>query len=745
MCSVTAPLLLDQLAAARLRDFVGRQDELALFESVLDRGAGAAVYVYGPGGMGKTSLLHQYAWRGAQRGRRVVRFDAVESGQSTGAVLAGLARAAGLPPASGGPPSASSGPPSASGSLPPASGGTTDPLRALAEIPRLVLLIDSVELLSDCDRWLREDLLARLSADAVVVLAGRHPPALGWRTDPGWRDMLRVVRLRELDSECSRMVLRQRGLPEQTCDAAMAFARGHPLALALAAEIGPDLAGRLGVPGPQAAPEALRDLLAGLLDAVPGPLHRGALEASSQVLVTTEPLLAALLGVPDVHEVFGWLRGLSVMEHTERGVRPHELVRDLLSAELRWRDPDRYAQLHRRAGEYYQGRLHAGDSVLFEFAYLHRESPVLGPYLAGVAPGSAGPGSGGSKELGIAPMSPGEWPRLRQMLVRHEGEESAQLADRWSSPATVSVPRAPDGVPAGFVLLLALETLDSFERDADPATAAAWRWLSTTAPLGSGETAWYVRWWLGDEEYQGISAAQTKITLHLARLYLTIPGLAVTFLPVADPDFWAEACDYADLRRLPEADFTVGGRQYGVYVHDWRTVPPLAWLQLLAAREVVAEPLPPAQPPRRPAPAPAGPAQLSEAEFVAEIRAVLRELGRPDRLGDSPLLRAVMMSREGVDAPGTSAGTERGRLLERVIRDAAAVLADSAHDRRAYRALHHTYLQPAGTQQRAAELLDLPMSTYRRHLAEGLDRLAAILWRQELDARAESGHRMDSF
>ena len=46
---------------------------------------------------------------------------------------------------------------------------------------------------------------------------------------------------------------------------------------------------------------------------------------------------------------------------------------------------------------------------------------------------------------------------------------------------------------------------------------------------------------------------------------------------------------------------------------------------------------------------------------------------------------------------------------------------------------------------RAAELLDLPMSTYRRHLAEGVDRLAALLWREEVDARAANGWRLDRF
>jgi hypothetical protein len=64
-----------------------------------------------------------------------------------------------------------------------------------------------------------------------------------------------------------------------------------------------------------------------------------------------------------------------------------------------------------------------------------------------------------------------------------------------------------------------------------------------------------------------------------------------------------------------------------------------------------------------------------------------------------------------------------------------AVLEASPHDRRAYRAVHRTYLQPAGTQAPAAELLDLPMSTFRRRLAAGLERLTALLWQEELDVK----------
>jgi hypothetical protein len=313
------------------------------------------------------------------------------------------------------------------------------------------------------------------------------------------------------------------------------------------------------------------------------------------------------------------------------------------------------------------------------------------------------------------------------MLVRHEGLASAGLADRWATEGTVSVVRSSDATPVGFFVLLALEALDPAARAADPATAAAWTHLEAAAPLAPGETTLYVRHWLAGDTYQEVSAAQTLMTLHLVRRYLTVPRLAVTFLPVADRDYWVDAFAYADLDHRPEADFTVDGRAYAVYAHDWRAVPPAAWLQVLAARETATGP----------EPAPVRPdTGLAEAAFASEVRAALRELGRPDRLAHNRLAGTA-----GVRAAADGGRIESGRAVERAIRAAAAVLEGSVRDRSAYRALHHTYLQPAGTQQGAADLLNLPMSTYRRHLAKGVQRLTALLWQRELAARTEDGGR----
>jgi hypothetical protein len=214
------------------------------------------------------------------------------------------------------------------------------------------------------------------------------------------------------------------------------------------------------------------------------------------------------------------------------------------------------------------------------------------------------------------------------------------------------------------------------------------------------------------------------VTLYLVQHYLTTPELAFSGVAYADPDFWSDACRYADLVRVPQADFTAGARSYGVYGHDWRAVPPMDWLTLLAAREHAGPddvPAPTAE--ERP------PLRVLDADtFAVAVRRALGDLGRTDRLASSPLLRSRLVGRR---LPANAGDAERVRVLQKELRDAASQLQAVPRLMRGYRALHHTYLQPAESQQVAADLLRLPMSTFRRHLTEGVQELTEVLWRRE--------------
>jgi hypothetical protein len=215
------------------------------------------------------------------------------------------------------------------------------------------------------------------------------------------------------------------------------------------------------------------------------------------------------------------------------------------------------------------------------------------------------------------------------------------------------------------------------------------------------------------------------IFINFVQYFQKTPGLAYTFLPCADPDIWAPMLMYFDMTRLPQADFEVGEQRYGVYGHDWRVVTPLLWQELLAAREITAQSeslsaTPVSQPVL----------VLSQTAFVEAVQDVLRNFTRLDALQKNPLIHSRLVEDTVADKGSL---TERATTLQALIKQAAQLLQSSPRDEKFYRVLYRTYINPALTQEQAAELLDLPFSTYRRHLKAGIARLGDILWQKEIN------------
>ena len=295
-------------------------------------------------------------------------------------------------------------------------------------------------------------------------------------------------------------------------------------------------------------------------------------------------------------------------------------------------------------------------------------------------------------------------------------------------PGSMLLVRGPDGEVLGLVGTLALDRVDREDRSRDPAVDRVCSLLEQRGGLDEGETAGFFRFWMQREGYQELGPIQLFITLHFVRYYLSTRGLAFSFVYYADPDLWADICAYGDMVRLPDADFSVGGRRFGVYGHDWRRTPPLAWLQLLGERELTDGVVDPPQEPEQPV---RPVRRLSDEDFAAAVKAALTGLGRATGLLGSPLLDAPLVASR---VPADADDRARSEELRARIAAAAARLEASPRDRRGFRAVHHTYLQPAPTQAAAAELLDLPTTTYRRHLAWGIARITELLRHEDLDA-----------
>ena len=699
-----SPSLAEHLKQARHARFVGREGELNLFSTALraDHLPFFVLHVFGPGGVGKTTLLQEFIRIAESQNANTTYLDVRHVEPAPEPFLHALRLTLNLPP------------------------DASIPNHLSNQGKKWVILLDTYEMLSPLEDWLRASFFPELPETVLTVLAGRNPPAPSWRADPGWHSLLQTIPLRNLSPDEGREYLDRCGIPPEQQEGAFSFTHGHPLALSLIA----DLFSQRGKVGftPEESPDVVKTLLERFIQQVPGPAHRAALEACALARVMTESLLDQMLDMrgtstgpsQGARELFDWLRGLSFIQTSAEGLFPHDLAREAIVADLHWRNPDWYGELHNRARAYYTVNIEKSSGMtqqraLLDLVYLHRENPVIRSFFE--FQGSILPES----------MQPEDQEDILEMVQQYEGKESTQLAAYWLNrqPQGVTVWRAADGHLAGFLIVVALHQTDESDRTTDPAVRAASGYLDNRVPLRTGETALHFRFWMAEETYQSVSSVQSLIFLAVVKYYLTTPRLAFTFFPCASPDFWAPMLGYANLVRLPEADFSVGERRFGVYGHDWRAEPPARWLSILADKEVGI--------PVQNKPVPAEPViVLSAAEFSGAIRQALQDFTRPNLLTSNPLLRSRLVT-ERVDPD--SKPVERAEALRDILKEAASKLQSNPRDEKLYRALDHTYFHPAPTQEVAAEQLDLPFSTYRRHLTAGIQRLTEMLWQQEIGER----------
>jgi hypothetical protein len=683
----TQQALGDVLAARRRRLFVGRSAELELVRAALDSSElpFSVLFLHGPGGIGKSSLLDVLARLAEDAGATVARVDGRTLSPTPPALMEALGTSLAIPDGDGG------------------STGHQD---------RKVLLFDTYERLAPLDDWVRTRLLPRLPASALTVIAGRSPPDPAWRADPGWGDLLRVVSLRNLTPTESVELLSRSGVDESLHRRILELTHGHPLGLALLA----DVACRGGeIAMDPLAPDLVAVLLRRFVDIVPSDLHRRVLEVCALARATTEALLRDALELDDAHDLFTWLRGLSFVFPGNDGLYPHDLARDVLDADLRWRDPDAYRRVFHRIWAHILHHLKSATGreqlqAIFDLKFVFRNlsgvlSPVDWESWGGFYPERA---HDADRETII------------DIVLAAEGPESAGIAERWlgRQPEGFFVLRHHDGAVRGFLALIDLTRASGEDIDADPGARAAWDFANGHSPPRAGEPVTQTRFVIDRELYQDPSPTLNAAPILTGQRYLCTANLSWDFLTLAEPERWNEYFAVADLPRAEGADFELGGRMFGLFAHDFRRVPVDAWVELVAERALARE--------FTPAGEPSPPLVLSQPEFEQAVRQALHDLHRPDLLARNPLLQTrLLRDLAGNDEP--DAGT-----LEGLLRNAVGALGKHPRDDKLLRAVDRTFVHSARTQESAAAVLGLPFSTYRRHLTQGVARVVAWLWDREI-------------
>jgi hypothetical protein len=530
----------------------GREAELAALATLLDPSGPAVVHLSGPGGIGKSFLIEVFSERARAAGATVVRLDCRAIEPSLPGFLGALSTASG----------------GSGASIP-------DVVERLGSLPGpVVLVLDTYELFWLLDSFLRLELGPVLSANVRLLLAGREPPATAWLTSAVWQGRFVALSLGPLTQREALAYLRELGLEAGTARRVNAIARGHPLSLTIAAQLGAssspeDAAFRAG-------PDALANEY---FAAVPDALTREALQAASVVRRVTEPVLRAMIPSASPADLFDRLRRLNIVGAASDGLFVHDVVRDAIAASLEAADPERHRRYRAAAWRVLKAELaHATPATLWRYTadilYLLRNPFVREGFFPS-----------GYQPLVVEPATAGDGEAIAEVTRRHAGSEEASALSLWwdRKPRFFRVCRDPDGRARGYLLAAPGKAVDEEIMAADPVAAA---WAEDMAATGGRERSLLLRRLLDIDDGEGNSASRGPLGLDVKRTYVEMrPNLRYIYLGGNDSANF-DWCDPLGFELLPAAGRQIDGRAFHSQRLDMGPGSVEGWLARLVGEEL---------------------------------------------------------------------------------------------------------------------------------------------------------------
>jgi tRNA A-37 threonylcarbamoyl transferase component Bud32 len=550
--------LKDLLAQRAAASFVGRHEEIAtLLTSLADEGP-VVVHINGIGGVGKSALLNAFAARAREQGAAVIQLDCRVIEPTERGFLHELGSAIGAEISS--PDEAAVG------------------LGDLAD--RVILVIDTYEVFRLLATWLRQVFIPSLPENVRVVLAGRQPPSPTWLASPEWHGLFLSMPLGPLGDDDARELLVRAGLGAEAATRINAIARGHPLALHLAASTAQ------GPAGPDLQDSNLQTVVEQLahifLSDVEDPLIRQTLEAASVTRRVTKSLIGAMVPDADPEDVYVRLERLPFVEANRDGLSVHDSVREAIGAALHAADPARYCAL--KGAAWCQLRAEVAGAPATELwrytadmLYLI-ENPVTREAFF----------PSGAQELLVEPARPEDGSAIHAITELHEGGEAAGLIDYWweQLPDAFHVVRGGSGSVVGYYLMFDPDRVEARLFEGDPLVEKWWRHLEEVRG-SAGETALFLRRWLGRDAGEAPSPVQAAAWLDVKRAYMALrPDLRRVYLTVIDLPAYAQAAATLGFAHLPESGIEADDHAYQTAMLDFGPGSVDDWLARLAAAEL---------------------------------------------------------------------------------------------------------------------------------------------------------------
>ncbi len=530
----------ERLRLQEQKSFVGRAEELAALLEAMAEDGPLVTFVYGLGGMGKSSLLAALLEVGRERGAGGIHLDCRAIQPSEQGLLEGLSRVLDQ--------------------------NFTSPAAIADYLGRqpgpLLLAFDTYEVFRLMDTWLRQVFVPALPDNVRLFFFGREAPVTAWLTAPGWQGLVRSMRLGPLDGQAAADLLAQAGVDPAAVGRISAFANGHPLALKLAAAAlaeQPDL--QLEELESRRVVEELASLY--LKDAR-DPLTRQVLEAASVVRRATRSLLGAMLPGLEPQEAYDRLKALPFVETGSDGLIVHDVVRQTVETLLRATDPSQYRSYRRAAWQRLRNELAtAGRSHLWRYTadmiYLI-EYPIV---REAFFPSDA-------HLYAVEQARPDDGTVINAITTQHDGPESVAVLSYWWRylPESFTVVRDPAGQVVGYYQLFNPAKVSPRLLEADGLVWQWWQHLQDD-PIPPNQGVLFSRRLLAADAGEDLSGVQAACWLDIKRAYLANPHLRRIYFSTRDTANRLPVVEQLGFRLAAGLRQELDGRNYSTLLNDF--------------------------------------------------------------------------------------------------------------------------------------------------------------------------------
>jgi len=545
-----------RLARQARETFVGRDDELAVLQTLLAEDGPLVVHLHGIQGVGKTTLLNTFSDRAQAYGARPLIMDCRLVEPTGRGFLAELARLTG----------------SAVESL-------ADAAEVLGADDRLVVLsLDHYESFLLLDTWLRQTLLPALPVNVRLVMASRQSPVPMWMLSTRWHGLFRDMAVEPLGHEASMALLSSAGIEDAEAARLASLAHGNPLALKMAASA--TLAQGSLTFQDTAIQEVMQQLTSLYLAEVEEPAIRDALKRTCVARRITRSLLRALPGGDD--QLFDSLQQLPFVDTCRDGLRIHDSVREAMAQTLHSADPELFHESRRLLWRQLREEFRSSTMVdiwryTADMLFLIENPAVRGAFFPS-----------GQQELAVEPAQPTDFTVIREIAGLHESPEAVAVFDQWweAMPHAFRVVRNRDGRLVAFYCMSVADEIADEVRRADPVVDT---WLDHLIdhPMPQGGKALFIRRWLAHGPGESPSPEQAACWLDLKRTYMELrPALRRAYLTVVDLPIYAPAAQTLGFQVFDDWSVELDERTYHCAMLDFGSASVDGWLTRLVGDEL---------------------------------------------------------------------------------------------------------------------------------------------------------------